>query len=724
MLHRSAQEFWKEQSSGTTNQLISVIGSNDGKQLWVVGEKGTLLHYSAQVGRWETQSIGTTNDLYSVSGSNDWAELWAVGANGAIINGARETLRPYVKDVQLLSTLSGAALLVRLSNNGTSAMPPVTLALQGARRHGFDIGIPLKDVSWSRPPEQPNDPWRFEFDPTDIDVDQGTEAHLRILLQQGAYRTYYDVNLTYDRYRWFRSHRAISLAVVGLGALFAALTMLLLFQPLWLLVLYRQLKIYNLVEHIEVPGVGKLLQTLMKVSILPWFITHPRTLRAWVKANRARASGAWTASLKMPATLEHGKPDADVPFVPLPLRMEDVTARTLNQPGAGDFESLFHNTRTIIQIVGPGGGGKTRLAKHIGDLALAGGEPGAFKLCRLPVWIDEDFTDLRPVIKRKINSWFESGEEIEGPFLDALLERGLLLVMVDRVSERAPATQTCLSTVYSSVRSNALLITARRPIHMEVPGTRYIYPQSLDSSTLLNFMTEIIKLSFTDSHGPEAPPFSTLQSQLELGKRLADLISVKSRLGDGSKEIPMLPLPVVLFVSDAVALMKQRRSLDELPNSLPDVYANYLRRINPKVAGIENGMADEDMLRAAKALAKLALGTEYIPKEFTRDQGRQVLKTQVPDLPSAADPLKRLQANGVLISRDLGATTLLRFVFDPVAEFLAAEAYFDACEGQDDCLEKLFSSSKHAQGFQIALLLTVQARRQGGSATAVGGVPN
>jgi hypothetical protein len=115
-----------------------------------------------------------------------------------------------------------------------------------------------------------------------------------------------------------------------------------------------------------------------------------------------------------------------------------VSSRFLNQPAAENFESLFHGARSVVQIVGPGGGGKTTLAKHIGDLALAGGEPGAFKIQRLPIWIDEDFVDLRAVVRRKLNSWYKSGEAIEEPLLSALMENGLLLVMVDRVSERLP----------------------------------------------------------------------------------------------------------------------------------------------------------------------------------------------------------------------------------------------------------------------------------------------
>jgi hypothetical protein len=691
--------------------LNGVWGLKDGSQVWAVGADGTILHYTAQAGRWEPQTSPTPNDLLSIFGTSDGAQVWAVGDKGTILHGERRGVEPYISEVLLLPKLPGAELQVRVIDDQKGAGQPLKLTLYGLRKHSLQIGSPLKQVTPTAQPPARGDPWVFSFNPTDIDVDPGTEAHFQILLEQGTYKTTYDVDLTYDRYRFFRDHWAATLAVASVGALLATLVLLLLTRPLWILFLYRKLKIYNFVEQIEVPGVGKLLQFFLKFTVLPWFVTHPRTLRAWVSANRTEAAGAWATSLKTPATTERERTDVDVPYVALPVEVKDVSSRLLHQPAAEDFESLFHGGRSVVQIVGPGGGGKTTLARHIGDLALAGGEAGAFKGCRLPIWIDEDFTDLRAVVKRKINSWYESGEDIEEPLLNALLENGLLLVMVDRVSERLPATRDYLGKVHGSVRCNALLITTRQPIALEVPEQRFIYPQALDSSTLLNFMTEIIKYYFRGAEDAKDRPFSTLESQLELGKRLAALIAVRISTGDGAKEIPMLPLPVVLFVSDAVAVVKEGRRLDELPKSLPDVYANYLRRINPKSPGLENGMSDEDMLTAAKALARLGVGSNYIPKEFTRADGLKCLKGDAPDLPAGVDPLRRLAANGVLLSKEMGATTFLRFALDPVAEFLAAEAHFDKCQGKADCLEKLLTDSKNAQGFHNALLLTMQARR-------------
>ena len=311
------------------------------------------------------------------------------------------------------------------------------------------------------------------------------------------------------------------------------------------------------------------------------------------------------------------------------------------------------------------------------------------KDCRLPVWVDEDTTDLWEVIKRKVESWHAEGDSLEDEFLKALIENGLLLIIFDRVSERSTTTQEYLGRVHGKLRCNALILTARRTIAMEVAEKRFVYPQPLDSATLLNFMTAVIQYCVPNGGDGENKPFATIQSQLELGRRLADLITVRIGAGDHVREIPVLPLPVILFVSSAIDLITSMRSLDEVPKSLPSIYSDYLRRINPKTTGVANAMSDADMLEAAKALAKFAIGSNYIPKEFTREQGTECVRSKVPVLAPQIDALQRLTDNGVLMFKWLGATATYRFALDPVAEFLAVEAHFDACDNDRSCLRKL-----------------------------------
>jgi hypothetical protein len=704
-----ASGHWKQETSRTPNDLYSIFGLNNGSQLWAVRSNGTILYYSA--GQWSPEVGGATNPLDSFFGLSDGSQVWAVGRNGIILHAVRRSTS-FVSEVRLSPKVPGAELQVRIVEPKTGTTDPITVTAYGQNEHNFEKKAESEPINAPGRPPKEGQPWTFDFNPAkDIGVEPGQKAYLRIQLEQGSHKAYYYAELTYDPYRIFLDHWALTLGVSAVIVLLFTLTTLLFVRPLLLLYFYRRLKLYQVVEQIQVPGLGQLLQFVLKLTVLPWFVTHRRTLSAWAQANRHRAAAGWEASHHAPMTSDVGSANLSIPYVALPVVVKDVSARTLDQPTAEDLEVLFSARRSVVQIAGPGGGGKTTLAKHIGDFALAAGEIGAFKSCRLPIWIDEDFTDLRGVVRRKINGWFDSGGDIEDILLNALLEKGLLLVMVDRVSERKAETQDYLCKVHGSVRCNALLITTRQPLAMEIAEQRLVFPQALDSGTLLRFMLQIIE-HLSAGEGGENKPFQTAKSQTDLANRLADLIEVKIATAEGAKEVPILPLPVVLFVSDAVAQVKQGRSLEELPHNLPDVYANYLRRVNPKLPGTLNAMSDGDMLRVAKALARLALGSDFIPKEFTEEKGRAFLETEGPKMAAGIDPLRRLIDNGVLITRVRGATTYMRFALDPVAEFLAAEAHFDKCDGKKECLDKLLEDSKSAQGFHNALLLTIQARHQ------------
>jgi len=71
---------------------VSMVDANEG---WIVGEEGTILHYTG--GSWQLVASGlTTEDLVSVAAVSS-TEAWAVGGNGTILHytgGAWQTFTP------------------------------------------------------------------------------------------------------------------------------------------------------------------------------------------------------------------------------------------------------------------------------------------------------------------------------------------------------------------------------------------------------------------------------------------------------------------------------------------------------------------------------------------------------------------------------------------------------------------------------------------------------
>ncbi|MBZ5615886.1 MAG: hypothetical protein LAO23_17910 [Acidobacteriia bacterium] len=368
-----------------------------------------------------------------------------------------------------------------------------------------------------------------------------------------------------------------------------------------------------------------------------------------------------------------------------------------------------------MQIVGPGGAGKTTLARQIGQWAFQNGPgTGLGDHPMLPVWVDEELhpekNPLPAVVKGKLLAALPD-QEIEDDLFSALLKKQRLLVFVDRLSERSPVTQRYIETIYRSVRIGCLVLTSRTPLTIDGSQSVCIYPQPLNSATLLNFMTGLLAVFLTDaSHdelGRRTKPFSSIQEQLKLGERLAALIRLRTQ--EGEEDVPLVPLPVRLFVEQAVRLLQTGSELNELPRSLPDVYLRHLRQVNPEDPSAQHFLDKDRMLKVAKILGKTAVGKDYVPKEFSRNDAIAELKAAGEVVSASSDPTVRLRMNGVLLEKPEGIDTRLRFALDPVAEFLAAAAYAEECGSDTDQWNKVLSQSTHAPEFQIALKLTREA---------------
>src|SRR5688500_11010334 len=115
------------------------------------------------------------------------------------------------------------------------------------------------------------------------------------------------------------------------------------------------------------------------------------------------------------------------------------------------------------------------------------------------------------------------------------------------------------------------------------------------------------------------------------------------------------------------------------------------------------------MLKIAKVLGKRALQANFVPKGFSRAAALTAMHTIGESVTSNCDPIERLKGNGILIEKEGGPHTQLRFALDPIAEFLAAAAYNEDCSTDQEEWTRLLEQSKHSAGFQVALKLVRQA---------------
>ena len=78
-------EDWNPRNSRTQNGLDSIFGTSDGRRLWAVGYKGTILESDDGGEHWNPRTSGTTGWLASIFGTSDGRRLWAVGFMGTIL---------------------------------------------------------------------------------------------------------------------------------------------------------------------------------------------------------------------------------------------------------------------------------------------------------------------------------------------------------------------------------------------------------------------------------------------------------------------------------------------------------------------------------------------------------------------------------------------------------------------------------------------------------------
>jgi hypothetical protein len=465
--------------------------------------------------------------------------------------------------------------------------------------------------------------------------------------------------------------------------LLIVLTLLLWLRPAALL------HVYEIESHAEnfSNWLPKPVQIILTVAAVRLFAQHCRVLDAWVTKYRAQAQATLDALPMVPTAAG---------FVPLPVRVGGL-GNLIAQPGPESLSPYFRSHRRTIQIIGPGGAGKTCLSYQIARWLQD--ETSSKALLGHPavvIWLDEDTTDITATLKGHLRSSLGLDMDLPLGLFSALCRKARLALFIDRVSERRTETVCAVQKVYAQTQIKLLIVTSRVKLVFEGSGDVCFFPEHLDSSTLLYFVTALLQ-GYENLGG-----FGQLTDQLRLGERFIPMLQT-SLLPAG---VPVTPLLVRLFVERAIEALRATNSLEGLPRSVPDLYFDYLKRLNPK--GAAQSISDEGMLRACQRLAVASIVPGFLPKEIP-----------LPEARTAVDPdgatIQKLVESGVLAQRSAGAESILRFALDPVAEYLAAFALAREAGASEESWERLASSidnQERAKGFGLALRLTLERYSQ------------
>lgn len=688
---------WSRASLDNDGASLLGTAAEPGGGLIGVGTGGAVRRSNDGGASWSpVPGSGTTKPLYAVIAEPDGTVLAA--GNAIIRSSGSAAVEPVIHRLtQSYAALpshpvlriamadpanlcpTAACLSIEVSRNGPR-VPPDKLGFASS------TGITVK-------PAAARGNYEISIDPESFGVQRPHPIYIRLRTAGQGYSRIYPTAGTYfeianNPHPWYLSEWG--LAIVGTLLLAASFYVMLLSKPLLLLGVVTQPAILDAAGQV-VSVAGKTLLGLLRVLLLPILARHPRVLDAWIEKHGAALFDEFELSIQFAA-------HPDMPYMSLPV---DGPDNELVAPEPQSVKRYFRRQCALIQIVGPGGAGKTRLAIEIGRWLFAG------QVLDHPVavlFIDEEFTELLAVVQAKLRATLKV--PLPPPeFVGALLSKGRLCIIVDRVSERQRSTRDAVATVYRTVAPKVLICTTRYPIDTEGARPVRLRPRPLDPTTLLGFLGELLKASNASDLFPR------LADQARLVESLSRQITV------GNQELAITPLLVRVFVAQAIELARARgvMALRELPASVPEAYFAYIEQLDAAkhTAGPESGNVRELIRRAAVLIAFAELGEDFRPKPVQVAHVEQALRSDPRLAGSAIDHVGRLEDNGLLVRHISGAEATVEFILDPLAECLAAFEHARLA-GPDpgrwqSLIDKISARGQDARGLMLALRMTHSA---------------
>ena len=659
--------WWPQQLSRSA--VIFNIATLDG-QLWALGSNGYLFRSADSGLNWNFVEVPSNANLINLHRTT--IGLVVLGMDGSVLIGKESSLYPSPSNISLETAGDEIKLSFNLANNPD---PPPSLTLSGASTSSFLVQRPFSIAATSAGGDSASNEWSFKFNPhKSLGLNKGDRMSLQINLTAGDFRQAFLLSpVTYAPWDFVARHTAGVIFCSVLIAFFLLLTILLFLWPSALLWIHARVQFYDLIDHIPGIGLAEALRWLAKITILPLFVEHPRTLDAWIRAHgdklRAEFLTLADSIQTLPEPIEDSSRDsqvrkARVPNAPVWLRKSGTEEQL--RADATSLRALLEPARALIEVVGRGGSGKSYFALDCGRLAC----DKDFRVAKhqvIPIFVDEETSDLIQTIRGKLFHWL-ADDCPDLAIIRALLRQKRLLVIIDRVSERSKATLDHVKSLHRSVHLNALLLTSREVIEIPDRYPLILVPKPFSPGTLVDFIEALLPGFCKDAGAAVRATALADRLQLEFVGGHSD--HPKQRAEDRQEAIT--PLLVALYVQRACRTWSAMNTNEVQPIALPEVFFDYLCSLNPHGLDTANELDDSDMLRAAQVLALVSLGKDFIPRAFAEKTAMEELEKAGWDDFSITNPLERLKDNGVVITRRVGIQTMYRFAFDPIADFLGA----------------------------------------------------
>jgi HEAT repeat protein len=456
-------------------------------------------------------------------------------------------------------------------------------------------------------------------------------------------------------------------------------------RPLWLLRINNALKPYEFKLPETLGGAPVRIRDL---TFFSFFLYRPRVLDAWVWAHiqTVREQFSKNKTVKSRAT-----------YIPVAFELDDKKVPELR---GEDLQSIFTKKRICLLIWGEGGIGKTSIACQIADRAMEADKTK--RLCKhlmIPILIEElesEFLAAKhpflEAISGQLKSISNHPTPIDRELLQHLLQQRRILVITDHFSEMAETTQKEINPNSPDFPVNALVVTSRLDSTMpNVPKTT-IHPLRIEGSELSAFMEKYLKKL------GKLNLFKGSQFHYVCGD-LAKLLE-EIRIQGRSTTV----LFAKLYADVLIAKMEGIKD-EKLPQNIPDLMLAYLKELNRDVA--EHKLTNRTMYEDAQLLAWECLKLTYRPASTKIKDAINALS--VLNSQNAEQRLNYLEEKLRLLQTNLPSQENIRFVLDPVAEYLAGlhlvETYDNnESKWRDFLIDADFQNAPEAiKGFMLAV---------------------
>jgi len=439
-------------------------------------------------------------------------------------------------------------------------------------------------------------------------------------------------------------------------------------RPLWLLKCNDILQRYT---DIPLPSfLGNLKISDLLRLLLFRSCYHPRVLDAWVKDNLGKARKEFD---KKTTVKERSI------YVPIPVILDGIDIAELT---AKELQAKFSEQQECLLIWGEGGSGKTSLACQIARWAMS--DDPEKRICKhrmLPILVEQEL-DFKvaegkqvflELIRGLLKNLVDAQKPVSEEFLEQLLIQQRLLVIVDHFSEMSPATREQIRPELPGFPVNALIVTSRMEESLAGVNKTVLQPMRVERDRLLYFIQAYI----------------TQRGKQDIFKD-QELVDVRDRLLIIAGKRDVTVLLAKLFIEQIIAV-KTGGNIDKFPKNIPDLILEYLNRINGNISGDhpENSKIHQDV----KIIAWECLKQTYRPTTALKEAVIKVLGGD-----DAEARFKYLENRLCIIQTIPPSYTEIRFVLDPLAEYLSAMSVVEHCGNNEQLWHEFFAQADIQQG--------------------------